>query len=236
MKLFRIAFVAMLASLVISPTADAKKEKSDDGATTEASSEDGAAVELPVIEDTGIAAFDDVFGQVREIHETLGRAQTQLSEANDGIATALGLPAGTPLADALAELKEKAAGNLEIAMEGTVPSVKASDAVPEDVTAAIDAVNSSVTNVSATIKDLSALPEQVKALVDKSKALPAQLKDPAIISEIPKSELLSVGKTVKNNVKATVQTPDLVTGVTSELTGFVDAVKNFNSAEGEAAE
>lgn len=168
---------------------------------------------------------------MREIHETLAKAQTQLAEANDGVATALGLPAGTPLADALAELKEKAAGNLEIAMEGTVPSIKASDAVPSDVTAAIDAVNSAVSEVSTTIDDLSGLPDQVKSLIDQSKALPAQLKDPAIISEIPKTELLSVGKTVKNNVKATAQTPDLVSGVTSELTGFVDTVKNFNSAE-----
>ena len=231
MKLFRLTLVAMLASLVLAPTADAKKDKSDDGSSTEASADDGGAIELPTIEETGIAAFDDVFSQVREIHETLAKAQTQLAEANDGVATALGLPAGTPLADALAELKEKAAGNLEIAMEGTVPSIKASDAVPSDVTAAIDAVNSAVSEVSTTIDDLSGLPDQVKSLIDQSKALPAQLKDPAIISEIPKTELLSVGKTVKNNVKATAQTPDLVSGVTSELTGFVDTVKNFNSAE-----
>jgi len=226
MKLFRIATIALLAGLVVSPTADAKKDKGgDDAASAEESGGEAEAVEIV---DTGIAAFDDVFGEVRNIHETLDRASQQLADANSGIATALGLSADTPLATALADLKEKAAGNIEVAMDGTVPSLKASDAVPENVQAGIDAVNSAITNVTATVSDLAALPDQVKGLVEKSKAMPAQLKDPSIISGVPKSDLLKIPKQLKGNTKALTATPDKITSVTSEMTGFVDAVKNFN--------
>jgi len=227
MKLYHIATLTLLAGVFASPTADAGLFGNKDKDKTEESADDGAA-EAVEIADTGIAAFDDVFGEVRTIHETLDRASQQLADANSGIATALGLSADTPLATALADLKDKAAGNIEVAMDGGKPSLKASDAVPENVQAGIDAVNAAVTNVTATVGDLAALPDQVKGLVEKSKAMPAQLKDPAIISGVPKGDLLKIPKTLKNNTKALTSTPDKVTSVTSEMTGFVDAVKNFN--------
>jgi phage-related protein len=237
MKLFRVTFLAVLAGLIVAPTADAKKDKEggDESASSEESGgggDEAGEMETVVIEDTGIAAFDEVFAEVRAIHETLDNAYSQLSEANASIASALGLADGTPLADALADLKGKAEGKIEVAMDGTMPTLKASDAVPENVSSAIEAVNSAVGNISKTVTDLAALPEQVKSLVDKSKAFPSQL-NPTLITEsgLKPTDLPKVAKKVKNNVAATDKTTDKVTMVTGELTGFVDTVKNFGASE-----
>ncbi|GEM_PF-3301637 len=219
MNFWKLLAAGVLASALVLPgTADAKRKKSDDSAEQ--------ATETVDIEDCGVAEFDTVFNEARGIHDTLTDAQTKLAEANTGIATALGLDPGATLADALTNLKELGGDAISMTLDGTTPKLSATDAAPAEVTAAIEAVNTAVGNVLEVAASLATLPDQSKQVVESAKALPGQLNADILESNgLAAKDLLGVGKTVKNNVKAIGTTPDRVTSVTGELTAFVDTVK-----------
>ena len=212
-----LAAGVLAAALVLPSTADAKRKKSSDTEET---------TEMVEIEDCGIAEFDSVFGQARDIHTTLSDAQTKLSEANTNIASALGLDPGASLSDALGKLKELGGDAIGMTMDGTTPSLSATDAAPEEVTAAIEAVNTAVGQVLEAAAGLAELPAQSQELVTTAKALPGQLNPDILAANgLAAKDLLGVTKTVKSNVKSIGTTPDRVTSVTGELTAFVDTVK-----------
>jgi hypothetical protein len=205
----------------------AKKKKKGD---------DAAAEETQSIQKCGIKEFDDVFMKAKAIHDTLDGAQAKLAEANTNIATALGVAEGTPLADALAELKTKAEGKISLAMDGTMPKLSAEEWVPEGITTALDGVNGAVANVSAAVEDLTALAAQAKELTVASKDFPSKLNSQLLKSnDLKVTQLFKVVKTVGSNVKAISKTPARVETVTDELKGFLQAFTDaFKAPEGEA--
>ena len=79
------------------------------------------AQELPAINETGITAFDSVFMQAKEIHDTLDAVQQRIFDAEDRVAGAIGLPSGTPIRLSMWELKQIAGGPLNVEMKGGKP-------------------------------------------------------------------------------------------------------------------
>src|SRR5688500_12959128 len=66
---------------------------------------------------TGIEAFDDVFQRVGEIDKRLTKAEAQLRDGKNSLNEALDLKKGTPLADGLNELKNRAGNKLELSLD-----------------------------------------------------------------------------------------------------------------------
>jgi hypothetical protein len=124
----------------------------------------------------------------------LTTAQTGLKAFNDGLTTAMGLPAGTPIADAVAELKKAAPGMLKVTMDGMKPKVEVKPEAPENVKKAVESINAGGEGIVATITAVKDMPEQIKATIDAAKGLPAAIPSMGIkATQIPKA-LKTVGK------------------------------------------
>lgn len=171
---------------------------------------------LPEIHKTGISEFDPTFMKAKAIHTDLDTVRSSLKTANKNLATTLALPENTSLSDSLAELKKRSNNKISTVLEdGKWPKLSATDAVPSDVAAGIEAVNSLVDALKTSEATLADMPEASKALVSTASKFPSQLNAGMLTSNnLSLSELPSVGKKVKNNVAAVKGTPERVERVT----------------------
>lgn len=177
------------------------------------------------IKETKVASFDDVFSQVGEIKTDLDTVQKDLAAASDKIASAMGMAQGTPVADALADLKEKGKDHIKLTMAGDKPSLTVDDAAPENVKAAVTATNGAVVLWVDSAKTLAGLVDKSKAVAEAASALPPQVPDAA--KELAPPDALKFPKLVKNNVTATMQTKDQVGAVAEALKTNLETVKSF---------
>lgn len=221
MRSFRIfaALAIISAGLVISTPAEAKKDK--------AAAETGAIVNpfdgVPVIANCGISAFDEVFAKAGTIQTNVHGIYDGLSSARTNVNTVMGVGADAPLATALEGLKTNAAGKLSIAMDGTMPKLKASDAVPENVTKALDAVNGLVTAGAKAVTDSAALVDQVKELVAAAKGFPMKL--PTLLPTLTPELVKTAPGITKDNVKAVGALPDQIKAIADQVTGIFGDIK-----------
>ena len=199
--------LAMLVSLAVATTADAKKPAPVDPAATTAAP---AAVELAMAK-TGIADVDNVFMKADEPLKTLNDTKTALDNLNKNLNTALGLADTGSLGDALNSLKTKAAGKITVAMnDKQMPTLKPSDAVPEDVQKAIDGFNKSIDEISALVPKLASLPDQFKEIATAAAGFnPSTLAK----SGVKPTAVPGVLKNIKNNIDVLGKAPTLVTGL-----------------------
>jgi len=207
--------LAMLVSLSVVTTAEAKKPPKED--TTTAAPAAGAPVVLTMAS-TGIADVDNVFNAAVEPLKTVQDTQAALDNLTKNLNSALGLADGGSLADALKDLKEKAQGKVTVAMnEKGMPSLKPGDAVPENVQKAIDGFNHSIDEITSLVPKLASLPDQFKAIATSAAAIsPATLTK----SGVKPLDAPKVMKAVTGNVKILGQAPTLVTGL-------LDSIKNL---------
>ena len=184
-------------------------------------------VEVPEIVETQIAAFDDVFAKAKEIHDTLDGIEADLKGANAKIAEAGGLAEDASLADALDELWTKAEGKLDIAMDGTRPTLKASDAVPADVKRSIDAVNGAVSDITGAAKKAKGLVPQVKELIAEAKTFPGKLNS-TMLSEagLKATDLPKTARILKKNVKAVTATLTRIERIGSQVVEMLQTIAN----------
>lgn len=176
------------------------------------------------IEHVGIPSMDQVFARVKEMQSSITTVESSLQRADREVGTALGLPEGTPLADAIADLEQRAQGKLDVVVEGGTPKLVASEAVPGNVQEAIDALNGFTADMEQSVTALQEIPSQAQAIVPDVQALPAKLPSEAKdlgakLTEIPK--MLSA---VKNNVDATLQTPARAEAALSELSTVLNTI------------
>ena len=213
--------IAIAGGLLLSPVALAKKDKG---------AEVAQGVAPGVIEPTGIAAFDEVFAELAGIHEALDRAELQLAAADKHIAAAAGLPEGSPTAEALRQLAAEAGGGVEVIMSGSTPTLRATEVVPEDTAAAIEAINRAVLDVAGAAAEVSELPERCAALLDRIGTFRAQLS-PALLQEagIEATDLPQVSRRVRDNARLAADTPARIAAVAEELAVFMDAIKDFGA-------
>lgn len=217
---------AALIFTIGSSDAEAGKKKKKSG------NSDGAAAEMIEIGETGVSAFDDVFNQVKDIHTTLDEATATITSAETNLLTALGAAEGTPLADALSEFTASAGDMVTLEMDGTTPNFSVNPEAPENITTGVEGLKSAVSDVQTVVTNLTELPPKVTELIDASKSMPGQA--PAALKEagLSAKDIMPAVKTVKNNVKATAQTPDRVTSTTAAATGFLSTITGaFTSGE-----
>jgi len=189
-----------------------------------------AAAEIPSIEATGITAFDSIFLKVKAIHDTLDSAEGRMVAAQDEIALALGLPAGTALRMSMWELKQKAGGPVGVEMVGGKPKITLGGEGSAEAKAGVAAIDKAVIALALVPKDLAALPAQMAELVQACQKFPGQL-NPQLLAEagLKPLELPKIAKTLGKNVKATVKTPgridSLVKTSKDMITGIPDGLK-----------
>lgn len=169
----------------------------------------------PAIQNIGSAALDGVFGEAAGIQTNLNGIYKNLTDARNNVNTTLGVAADAPVATAMADLKTKASGKLKVAMEGTKPKLKASDAVPENVQKGLDATNNLVDAGQNAVDGAMKLKDQAVALVTK-------LGTPAIAAELPKLLGNKVGSANINMIK--VQ-PTNIQVIADQVTGIFNDIK-----------
>ncbi len=193
----RLLTIAAIALLIVVPgSALAKKGKKRD-------KKDEGIMEV------GIESIDDFFADVSRIDRNLNGANRLLEAARGDLNSALGLKKRTTLPKAIAELDARADGKLKLVMKGKVPTLSASEAVPSDVTAGIDAVNGFTHKMQRSIMKLADAPVAAASLAKKSRTLPQKTKD-----EIAEGNLLDhifkgpkAIKAVNHNVGITKKLP-----------------------------
>lgn len=202
------------APLVVADAAAAPPKKGQTGGAEEA--------KYPLIEMTGIAQFDEVFTPARSIQETLDGQKKALTDARTQLNTALGLASDSPVKTAIEDLKGKAEGKIKVAMNGNTPKLEASEAVPENVQAGIDAVNklmAACQNTVATGQDLTA---QSQELISKASAFPSQV--PSLVTGDPAAAAKAL-KQVNANLKAMGTTPERLKMIGNEAMAIINDVR-----------
>ena len=205
---------ALVLSLVPANDAFAKKDKKSKGK------------EVPVnIELTGLTSFDDVFTKIADIDGRLDTAEKSLRTAKHDLNEALELKKGTPLKEAIADLQKKADGKVKVALNGKQPELQASEAVPQNVTDALAAVNGLTAAMVVSVDELAGIPKEVKQLQKKTVDFPSQLK--AEILENPTTSIKDLPKTLKvlkANTTVTAGLPERSTKVSSRAVGILEVV------------
>lgn len=167
------------------------------------------------IQETGIEAFDAVFSDVAAIDARLTNANKVLSSAKKELQTTLGLKKGTPLSDAIKELNARADGKIGLAMNGKVPTLEPTDAVPTDVQTGIASVNQMNSDIVTSIADLTQVAKEVDSIIKKTKTFPNDIK-----KEFADDSLLDKIFKMPKAVKATTNN----LGVTKDLAPKTDKV------------
>lgn len=188
----------------------------------------GDEPKYPEIKLTKIAEFDPTLSDAKSIHDSLSVMETKLRDANKGLATTLKMPETTSIDEMLGELKKRANNKITVGLEkGRVPKLKASDAVPSDVQAGIDAVNAMMDDLGAGLEQVEAMPAKVQGLISSAKSFPGQL-NPDLVKKngLTAAELPKIAKTLGTDVKAIEATPERIKGVTDQTLNMFSKVQS----------
>lgn len=216
MRNLRLALGLSLIAVSLVATTSAFAGKSKDTSSSTAKEDD-----LPKIQMTGISEFDSVFSKAKAIQDSLDTAHTELSTAQGHLATELGLANTTTVMDSLKDLESKASHKVSVAMKGSTPSLKATDAVTPDAQKGIDAANAlfeTSEKTATTAKGL--LPqsqELVGACIDFPGKVPGLVNDPLAAAKAL--------KVVGSNLQAIKGTPDQITRLTGDIEKMWSDVK-----------
>lgn len=215
----RASFVFFLAALLsvglVSQPAFAKKKRA-------------STVQL-----TGIKSFDKIFKKARTTDKKLKSAEKNLRESKKALRQTLKLSKKSTYVQGLKELKKRANGKLRVAMVGGVPSLKASEAVPSEIQASIDAINTLTKSMPSTIRDLKSMARSSTQMYNQSRNFPTNIQRElrskgldglwALVVKAPK-----ITKKTYRNLKVIGGMPKRATKVNTELAQIsASLVKTF---------
>jgi len=200
----KLAVVVATFALGLTLASDAQAGKKDKGK---------GKADVPEIEMTGLEAFDSIFTEFKAIDDKIGGAEKSMKVARRKLNEALELEKGTPLKAGMADLAAKAEGKIQMKMNGKQPTLSASDAVPENVNDAINALNKMTKQLTISVEELASVPEDLKRLSAASADFPSSLKDELTKSGAKITDAPKILKTLKGNLTATATLPDRSTKV-----------------------
>ena len=166
---------------------------------------------------TGVKSLDKVFKPLKKLDKSVTKAQKARRTGAASISTALGLQKGTSLDAAMTHLRNEAAGQVSVTLSGGTPQLKASDALPPDIKAGIEATNTVIQSYIEATTSLAKVPKQANKLVKQAKALPKQLKSDLLANP---AQAITIAKNlgvVKDNIKIATQIPKRSIRVTKNL-------------------
>ncbi len=176
----------------------------------------------PEIQMTGLAELDGVLGQAKTIQDKIKTQTTTLTTARTNVNTALGVATDAPFATAVDDLKTKASGKISVAMEGTMPKLKAADGMPDNVQSGLDAVNGLIDAGGSTIETCAGLAKDIQGLISQAQAFPAQL--PGLLKANP-LDIPKKTKILGDDIKIMGDTPKMIDALVKEAEGVFNDVK-----------
>lgn len=206
----RTLAIAFLAAAVALPGAALAGKKETTTATA------------PEIQMTGLAEFDGVLGQAKAIQDKIKTQTTTLTTARANVNTAIGVATDAPFKTAVDDLKAKASGKISVAMEGTMPKLKAADGMPDNVQSGLDAVNGLIDAGGATIETCAGLSKDIQGLISQAQAFPGQL--PGLLKANP-LDIPKKTKILGDDIKIMGDTPKMIDALVKEAEGVFNDVK-----------
>lgn len=183
---------------------------------------------------TGFKSIDKVFREIKDIDERVDVAEEAMSTAKRQLNLALDLKRGTPLKDAITDLKAKGGDNLQLLMVGNVPKLTAADAAPQNITEAVAAVNGMTSALVTSIDELASIPDDLKDLSKALDGLPQKARaefEGDILGSLFKAPKLL--KSIKGNVAVTTALPERSVDVSKRAAAIVSLVgTEFKPAPG----
>jgi len=184
------------------------------------------------IELTGIDSFDSIFTQAHDVDERLDSARQAMKDGRSNLNSALGLSSGTPFSDALTDLRDRAQGKLQLVTSGGGLSLTTSDAVPSNVQAAIDSLNSTLSNYQTAISDLAGIKDDATSLASAGKDFPSKLQSDFKNLDLSWNEVPTKLETVRNNVRIMGKMPTRIDKLTTSMRSNITAVTDVISGKG----
>ncbi len=182
------------------------------------------------IELTGVKSFDKVFKKAREADRKLKSAERNVRKSKQALRKALKLGKKTTYVQGLKELKVRAKGKLTVVMQGGVPILKAKEAVPTDVMAGIEAVNTLSKSIPASLRDLKAVTSASTSMYKRARKFPTNIRQElasagadgliALIFKAPK-----IAKITLRNVKVIGGMPKRAASVSKDLGQISNAIR-----------
>jgi len=182
------------------------------------------------IEMTRVKSFDKVFKKAKEADRKLKSAERNVRTSKQALRKALKLGKKTTYVQGLKELKVRAKGKLTVVMAGGVPVLKAKEAVPTDVMAGIEAVNTLSKSIPASLRDLKAVTAASRSMYKRAKKFPNNIRSElatkgadgliALIFRAPK-----IAKTTLKNLKIIGSMPKRATSVSKDLGQISGAIR-----------
>jgi phage-related protein len=226
-KLFITAALGLFATATFAP------ENAFAGKKDEAPAEDGAAEEGEetldiVMEETGSASLDSVFKKSESPLETVATVNADVKAVNTGLVDALGLSQGTPFKDALTDLQTKAEGKINVAFEDNkMPTFKAEEGVPDNVNAAIDALNMSFGKLGDAGDKLTKAGEELVTVATEAGDLVSKPKELGLkATQIPKATSMA-----NKNIKKLKTGAEVTKSLVTEVATLATDVKSVFAAE-----
>ncbi len=201
----------LVGSLGFAPAAFAGKK--------ETAPPDPCAVTAPAIKNSGIPEMDAVFTKASALQASVATQTTEVCGARTHLNEALGIAKDAPVGTAFNDLKAKAMGKVKIATGGAMPKLEASEAMPENVQAAIDAANAMIEVSGRAAKETAGMLPEAKALGATAAGFP--MKVPTM--KVDGVDIPTALKVVGDNVKAIKQLPNQIEGLGNEMKMVVTA-------------
>lgn len=218
--------LALVVALSFSDDAFAGKKKKGTDATDTTTTEktDAAPAAAFEIGLTNIADIDAIFQKAIDPLNNLRDTRNALNSLNANFTKALGLADGTPFKDAIADLKTKANGAVTMAMdEKGMPKLTPSDAAPQNVTDAVNALNQGLSDVMTAVEKLTELPTQMKEVAAAAASLSP---DSLIKSGVKPLEAPKMMKTVTGNIKMLGEAPNELIAIKDALAATIEDLKS----------
>jgi hypothetical protein len=213
MRAWQLFGVVVLAGVVSVPSYAGKK-KSEPATETAAADQTKADVEM-VIKPTGVADVDAVYAKAEAPLGTVKSVRAHITDMRTHMTTALGLADGTPIADALADLDQKAGDTIMVTMNSQgLPQLKPSDAVPANVQSAVDAFNTGMVDIQKSAENLGEIPGQLKEIMVAASAIDT---DSLTQSGVSATAIPKAMKTVDHNNKVLRSATTEVEAIRGEL-------------------
>lgn len=171
----------------------------------------------PHVQLTGVKSLDKVFKPLKKLDKSITKAQKSRRNGSASINTALGLKKGTSLPAAMKHLQREAQGKVKVSLKGGKPQLKASDALPPDIKAGVEAVNTVISSYATSIQELAKAPKQAQKLVKQAQALPKQLQSELTSNPTQAISIVRNLGVVKDNIKIAAELPKRATKVTKNL-------------------
>jgi hypothetical protein len=202
----------MVGSVGVSHPAEAKKKR------------------VAKIEMTGVKSFDKVFKKAREADRKLKSAERNVRKSKHALRKALKLGKRTTYVQGLKELKGRAKGKLTVVMQGGVPILKAKEAVPTDVMAGIEAVNTLSKSIPSSLRDLKAVTQASTSMYKRANRFPSNIR--AELATMGADGLVSlifkapkIAKTTLRNIKVIGGMPKRAATVSKDLGQISNAIR-----------